>query len=73
MAVKKKMKKKVAKKKVDPRIALLETIADEISIFQENAESHMGGNKSAGGRSRKASLNLTKLFKEWRKETIAAG
>lgn len=64
------MAKKKTKKKVDPTIALLENINTEIDTFRDNSEKFMEGNKAAGARSRKNSLNLTKQFKEWRKLTV---
>ena len=49
----------------------LSQLADEIksalSSFSEDMAKAVEGNKSAAQRSRKQSLNLEKLFKEWRK------
>ncbi|MEG1572977.1 MAG: histone H1 [Bacteroidales bacterium] len=50
---------------------LMKQISEQIAIFTENAEAHVEkGNKAAGGRARKATLELTKLFKEFRKSSI---
>ena len=47
---------------------LVEDCIREIDIFKINA--HKFDNKSAARRARKATLNLTKLFKEYRKKSI---
>ena len=49
---------------------LLEKISAEIESFQKESQSHAEGNKAAGGRARKSTLELTKLFKDYRKVTI---
>lgn len=50
---------------------LLEKIGAEIASFQENADAQLAnGNKAAGTRARKASLELTKLFKEFRQVSL---
>lgn len=52
-------------------LELLEKINTEIAAFQKDSNSFAEkGNKAAGARARKASLELTKLFKEFRKESI---
>ncbi|MDD4820236.1 MAG: histone H1 [Flavobacteriales bacterium] len=52
---------------------LLEQIKSEIDAFVKDAEAHVNkGNKAAGTRARKASLELTKQFKEFRKKSIDA-
>lgn len=52
---------------------LVNKINEQISVFQENAKSQAeNNNKAAGGRARKASLELEKLLKEFRKVSIAA-
>ena len=52
---------------------LLEQIKSEIDAFVKDAEAHVNkGNKAAGTRARKASLELTKQFKEFRKKSIEA-
>ncbi|WP_163711424.1 histone H1 [Mangrovibacterium lignilyticum] len=50
---------------------LLEKINAEIALFQENAGSQSeNGNKAAGTRARKSSLELTKLLKEFRQVSL---
>ena len=50
---------------------LIEKINTEIAAFQKDAEAQLEkGNKAAGTRARKASLELTKLLKEFRKLSI---
>ena len=49
---------------------VLAKIKEGFDDFLENAEDAVIGNKSAGARSRKASLQLDKLMKEWRKVSI---
>jgi hypothetical protein len=50
---------------------LLEKIGAEIASFQENANAQLtNGNKAAGTRARKASLELTKLLKEFRQVSL---
>lgn len=50
---------------------LIEKINAEITAFQKDAEAQLEkGNKAAGTRARKASLELTKLLKEFRKLSI---
>lgn len=50
---------------------LIEKINAEIAAFQKDAEAQLEkGNKAAGTRARKASLELTKLLKEFRKLSI---
>lgn len=50
---------------------LLEKINAEITLFQENAGlQEANGNKAAGTRARKASLELTKLLKEFRQVSL---
>ena len=49
----------------------IEKINAEIENFQKDAAAQLEkGNKAAGTRARKASLELTKLFKDFRKESI---
>lgn len=51
---------------------LLEKIQSEIETFQENSALQADkGNKAAGTRARKATLELTKLMKEFRKISIS--
>ncbi|ALM50144.1 histone H1 [Flavobacterium psychrophilum] len=49
---------------------LLEQISAEIATFQKESQANAEGNKAAGGRARKSTLELTKLFKDYRKVTI---
>ena len=42
------------------------------AVFAENAEKNVAGNKAAGTRARKASLELEKLLKEFRKASVEA-
>ena len=52
--------------------ALLNKIKAEFETFEMGAQRLVDkGNKTAGARSRKASLALDKLFKEWRKASLA--
>lgn len=50
---------------------LVKKIKEQIEVFTENAEAQVvKGNKAAGTRARKASLELAKLFKEFRQSSI---
>lgn len=50
---------------------LLEKINAEIASFQENAAAQLeNGNKAAGTRARKSSLELGKLLKEFRQVSL---
>lgn len=50
---------------------LLVKITAEIEAFQTNSQSQLEkGNSAAGSRARKSSLELRKLLKEFRKESI---
>ncbi len=50
---------------------LTEQIKEQIALYQENAEAFTSKNsKAAGARARKATLELTKLFKDFRKQSI---
>lgn len=52
---------------------LVEKINAQIELFQENAKLQVEkGNKAAGSRARKAALELSKLMKEFRKESVEA-
>ena len=52
---------------------LLDQIKGQIDGFVKDAEANVvKGNKAAGTRARKASLELTKLFKEFRTQSIDA-
>ncbi|MBQ1209339.1 MAG: histone H1 [Bacteroidales bacterium] len=51
--------------------ALVEKIKVEIEEFVANADAQVvKGNKAAGGRARKAALNLMKDLKEFRKASV---
>ena len=51
--------------------SLLDKINEKIDHFQTNANSHVDkSNKAAGTRARKASLDLEKHFKEFRKKSL---
>ncbi len=50
---------------------LVEKINEQIAAFQQNSEAQLvKGNKAAGTRARRASLELGKLLKEYRKASI---
>ena len=50
---------------------LLKEIQEKLDAFVKDAEAQVEkGNKAAGTRVRKTSLELTKLFKEFRKQSI---
>ena len=52
---------------------LVEKINAEVEQFQVNAKLQVEkGNKAAGTRARKATLELTKLLKEFRKASVEA-
>ena len=52
---------------------LVETIAAQYQAFAKDAALQVeAGNKAAGARARKVSLELEKLLKQFRKESIAA-
>ena len=51
----------------------VEKINAQIELFQENAKLQVEkGNKAAGTRARKAALEISKLMKEFRKESVEA-
>jgi DNA-directed RNA polymerase subunit F len=51
---------------------LVKQIETQIEAYTENVAAHVEkGNKAAGARARKATLELTKLFKEFRKQSVA--
>ena len=53
--------------------ALVEKINALIADFQVNAAAQVEkGNKAAGARARKAALNLMKMMKDFRKESVEA-
>ncbi|MXN91713.1 histone H1 [Flavobacterium sp. Sd200] len=49
---------------------LNEKISAGIATYQKESEAFAQGNKAAGARARKATLELEKLFKEYRKVSI---
>lgn len=52
---------------------LLTKIKEQIALFEENAAAQAEkNNKAAGGRARKASLELEKLMKAFRKASLEA-
>jgi len=52
---------------------LVEKINAAWAVFAENADKQLAGNKAAGTRARKASLEIEKALKEFRKVSIEAG
>ncbi|MFA4052891.1 MULTISPECIES: histone H1 [Duncaniella] len=53
---------------------LVEQLASNFEAFAKDAQAQVeNGNKAAGARARKASLEIEKLLKQFRKESIAAG
>lgn len=52
---------------------LVEKITTTFQEFEKEAKAHVeNGNKAAGTRARKASLELEKLMKQFRKDSIEA-
>jgi len=51
---------------------LLEKITQEMEAFKNFAGQRVTGNKAAGARSRKTSLVIAELLKEWRKLSVKA-
>jgi hypothetical protein len=52
---------------------LVEKLNQHIADFQKDVTAHVeNGNKAAGTRARKASLEIEKALKEFRKKSIAA-
>ncbi len=53
--------------------AIVEKINEAIAAFQKDAALQVeNGNKAAGARARKASLEIEKLMKQFRKDSIEA-
>lgn len=52
---------------------LVEKINAAYAVFAENADKQLAGNKAAGARARKASLEIEKLLKEFRKVSVETG
>ncbi|MCD8103070.1 MAG: histone H1 [Alistipes sp.] len=52
---------------------LVKQIDEQIALFTDNAKLQLEkGNKAAGTRARKAALELSKLLKDFRKESVEA-
>ena len=51
---------------------LIKNIEEKVIAFQSDLAKSGDGNKAASARARKASLELEKLFKQYRKESIEA-
>lgn len=52
---------------------LFDNIGAQLELFTINAKENITkGNKAAGVRARKASIELEKLFKEYRKQSVKA-
>lgn len=49
---------------------LAKKIRETIEVFNSEFNKNVDGNKAAGVRARKASLELEKLFKEYRKVSV---
>ena len=49
---------------------LVEKISEVMAVFTKDAAANLEGNKAAGTRARKASLELEKLMKEFRKASL---
>lgn len=47
-------------------------INQEIEQFQIDSKKALNGNKSAGARSRKSSMALSKMFKDYRKLSVSS-
>lgn len=50
---------------------LVKQIQKQLEIFNQESEKFLIGNKAAGARARKATLTTEKLFKQFRKESVA--
>ena len=51
---------------------LVDKINAKYEEFRVNAEKNVAGNKAAGLRARKATIEIEKLMKEYRKESVKA-
>lgn len=51
---------------------IVAAINDKTAEFKYNAALNLNGNKAAGARARKASLEIEKLLKDYRKLSVAA-
>ena len=52
---------------------LVEKLNAAWAVYAENADKQLAGNKAAGARARKASLEIEKALKEFRKVSVEAG
>ena len=52
---------------------LVEKLNAAWAVFAENADKQLAGHKAAGARARKASLEIEKALKEFRKVSVEAG
>jgi hypothetical protein len=52
---------------------LISKISELFEVFSSNAVKAQAGNKAAGARARKASLEIEKALKEFRKTSVAYG
>ena len=52
---------------------LVEKLNAAWAVFAEHADKQLAGNKAAGARARKASLEIEKALKEFRKVSVEAG
>ena len=51
---------------------LADKITSEMTEFLTDVPQVLKGNKAAGARTRKNTINLQVLFKQWRKDSVAA-
>lgn len=51
---------------------LIKSIQTAQNNFNINLDAYLKGNKAAGARARKNTLELDKLYKQFRKESVAA-
>ena len=51
---------------------IVAAINDKTAEFKDNAALNLNGNKAAGARARKVSLEIEKLLKDYRKLSVAA-
>lgn len=52
--------------------AIINNIQNKLRDLNAELNANKGGNKAAGARARKLTLELTKLFKEYRQASVAA-
>lgn len=53
-------------------VLIVTAIQSKINEFSANADQNLNGNKAAAARARKNTLELEKLFKQFRKDSLAA-